>query len=225
MTPFPRQPAPAFWADKERRWQAVLPDRGRRDPLRQWRHEKVSLAARFHDTVREVSEPRACAYCDGSLTETSRETIDHFLPEHAFPELALSWDNLFPACDRCNSTYKGTRWSCRLVRPDTDPVEDLFDFDEQTGRLRPRAALGWPMRVNVRLTIRVFRLNEGARCRARQRVWRTMFLATENASISADYASDGPYRFVARKAAKAMAAIRAALEGKSGGEARKGAEP
>ncbi len=155
--------------------------------------------------VRAPSDPRACAYCDGSLTETSRETIDHFLPESTFPELALAWDNLFPACDRCNSTYKGARWSCRLVRPDTDPVEDLFDFDEQTGRLRPRARLVWAMRVNVRLTIRVFRLNEGARCRARQRVWQNMLRAAGDASIWEGYAREGPYRFVARKFAEAMA--------------------
>jgi hypothetical protein len=144
--------------------------------------------------------------------EQSRETIDHFLPRHrdAFPELALAWENLFPACDRCNSQYKKTRWSCRLVRPDTDPVEGYFDLDEATGQLHPVADLDWDTRVNVRLTICVFRLNDSHRCIGRLRVLnylRTVSRAYQGEADAkdgeevalAEFAAQGPYRFVARR--------------------------
>jgi len=131
--PFRRQPEPDFWSAKEAKWLALSPDWGDRDPLNDWHHEKRSLGTAFRALVRAPDEPRMCAYCDGSLTEQSRETLDHFLPRHAFPMLALSWHNLFPACDRCNSEYKRTRWSCRLVKPDADPVDTYFDLDEHTG--------------------------------------------------------------------------------------------
>ncbi len=201
MTPLRRQPEPAFWAEKESRWHALAPDWGDRDPLNDWRHQGRPLGSWFHELVREASEPRMCAYCDGSLREQARETIDHFLPEHEFRELALSWDNLFPACDRCNSTYKGKRWSCRLIRPDTEPVEELFEFDVESGRLRPRAHLDWSSRVNVRLTISVFGLNEPDRCSARKRAWKQIRNAWElhDEAMLADLETQGPYRFIARK--------------------------
>lgn len=208
MTPFRRQPEPPFWGDKERRWHALAPDWGARDPLNDWRYENRSLGAWFHELCREASEPRMCAYCDGSLTEQSRETIDHFLPEHEFRELALSWENLFPACDRCNSTYKKERWSCRLVKPDIDPVEELFDVDEQTGWLRPRAHLDWPTRVNVRLTIRVFRLNERHRCEGRRRVMREIRNAWKrDPTTLEERVAKGPYRFVAQRTLQGLGAL------------------
>lgn len=207
MTPFRRQAQPEFWSAKEEQWLALAPTFGDRDPLNDWRHQKRSLGHWFRALVRAPDEPRLCAYCDGSLTEQSRETIDHFLPQHEFPDLALSWWDLFPACDRCNSEYKRTRWSCRLVRPDTDPVETYFDLDEVTGRLRPSPRLDWPTRVNVRLTIRVFRLNDSHRCEGRRRVLREMHNAwkrdaktreRDEATVD-DRVARGPYRFVARR--------------------------
>ena len=104
-----------MWLEKEEAYLGQPPDRRKLDPINDWKHQKRSLGDWFHECVRPVGEPRMCAYCDGSLTEQSRETIDHFLPRHEFPELTLSWVNLFPACDRCNSKYKRSQWSCRLV--------------------------------------------------------------------------------------------------------------
>jgi uncharacterized protein (TIGR02646 family) len=212
VTPFARQPEPEFWAAKESQWRGLAPDFGKRDPLNDWSHQKRSLGAWFHARVRAPGEPRLCAYCDGSLTEQSRETIDHFLPRHVFPELALCWPNLFPACDRCNSEYKKTRWSCRIVRPDIDPVDTYFELDGETGWLRPAPHLDWPTRVNVRLTIHVFRLNDRHRCRARYRVLRDMRNAAKRDARSGERdrptlqerAEQGPYRFVARRFLDAM---------------------
>lgn len=207
MTPFERQPEPEFWAAKEAQWLALAPSFGDRDPLNRWVHDRRTLGAWFRELVRAPGEPRLCAYCDGSLTEQSRETLDHFLPRHEFPELTLSWWNLFPACDRCNSQYKKTRWSCRLVRPDTDPVDTYFDFDDETGWLRPNAELDWPTRVSVRLTIHVLRLNDSHRCRSRVRMVKDLCNAWKREALTGQHdrptvherAAQGPYRFVARR--------------------------
>lgn len=214
MTPFLRQPEPPFWNTKEEKWLTPAPARRERDPLNKWVHDKRTLGAWFRARVRAPDEPHMCAYCDGSLMEQSRETIDHFLPCNEFPELTLSWWNLFPACDRCNSTYKRTRWSCRLVRPDTDPVETYFDLDETSGWLRPRAGLDWATRVDVRLTIHVFRLNDSHRCAGRKRVLNEMRNAWKaDATTGArdrptlkERAALGPYRFVARRFLEAVPA-------------------
>lgn len=205
MIRFRRQPAPDFWAGKDAQWRERGPSFPKVDPLNAWKYEKRALSAWFHELVRALGEPRMCAYCDGSLKEQSRETIDHFLPEHAFPELTLAWENLYPACDRCNSTYKRERWSCQLVRPDIEPVESYFDFDEETGRLRPSLSLDWPTRVKVRLTIRIFRLNEEHRCKGRLRVLKEMRNAWKQDPVTLeDRAAHGPYRFVARRFLEAM---------------------
>jgi uncharacterized protein (TIGR02646 family) len=212
VTPFQRQPEPDFWATKERKWLALAPNFGDRDPLNDWSHQKRSLGAWFRALSRAPGEPRMCAYCDGSLLEQSRETIDHFLPQHEFPELSLSWHNLFPACDRCNSEYKKKRWSCRLARPDTDPVETYFDLDEQTGWLRPNLQLDWVTRVNVRLTIQVFRLNDSHRCAGRLRVLKEMQNAWKrdartrerDEATAEERAARGLYRFVARRFLEAV---------------------
>ena len=101
------------------------------------------------------------------------------------------------------------------MRPDTEPVEELFDIDELSGWLRPRANLDWTTRVNVRLTIRVFRLNERHRCEGRKRVMQEMrnawkrdptTLARDNSTLE-QRAAQGPYRFVARRYLQALRAL------------------
>lgn len=44
-----------------------------------------------------------CAYCECELNIESKDmTIDHFKPKSLYPNLVISWENLFPACLRCN---------------------------------------------------------------------------------------------------------------------------
>lgn len=205
MRRFDRQDPPAFWAGYVVRWLGLLsrPEAeapSAKDKLQQWQVASQKLAKWFHDTVRPAGEPSLCAYCDGTLKEQSPETIDHFVPEHRCPQAGLTWANLYPACSSCNSSYKRTRWSWHVVRPDLDPVDKWFDLDPESGALRvaPEFERQAGVRRRVNRTIKLFNLNEPTRCRAR----RTVIRNVSNALTSHDWAhvddmrQNGPYRFV-----------------------------
>lgn len=205
MRRFERQAEPGFWSEYELRWLHATTG-ATVDPLR-WQREKRTLAEWFHEVVRAGDEARGCAYCDGPLGLESPETIDHFLPQARCRQLALAWVNLYPACVQCNSTFKGARASCALARPDVDPVDAWFDFDEVTGRLEPAPELDRRTRARVRLTIRVFGLNTTARCKQRQGVLRDLEIAVRLGALDVVQmaATTGPYRFVTKKFLRAKA--------------------
>lgn len=94
MMPLRRAAPPGFWADAEKKWLARVDaaEIGERklplDPLR-WTREKKALALHFLASVRTDGGPQLCAYCDGTLGETSPATIDHFFPQDPFRRLVL----------------------------------------------------------------------------------------------------------------------------------------
>lgn len=218
MMPLVRQAAPGFWAAREQQLLAALHEAGARPRVLAWQHESRSLADWFHASVRDPAQPRLCAYCDGALGETSAETIDHFFPQQRYPELALCWENLYPACHYCNQIAKRSQGSCRLLRPDVDLQGEpalqaflrWFELDPESGRIREAPTATRKMRARVRLTLRVFQLNTPARCQARKMRWRDLLNALkagDEARIHEDVAQ-GPYRFVAEQ----LLAARPALE-------------
>jgi uncharacterized protein (TIGR02646 family) len=198
MNRLDRQPAPPFWAEKERQYLDVKKDAGK--ALREWTKENKSMATWFHECVRPQGESRNCAYCDAILGESSSETIDHFIPCYFDRTLGFAWTNLYPACQACNTEFKGTKWSCKLLRPDIDPVEDWIAFDPEDGRLYPAPEFDRKTRARVRLTIKVFGLNAFTRRQSRRKVWKSIWNAMK---VSDDemlqlYAREGPYRLVSR---------------------------
>ncbi len=198
MNRLDRQTAPPFWADKERQYLDRSIDAG--EALCKWTKDTKTIATWFHEGVRPIGDPANCAYCDGSLGETSSETIDHFIPCHFDRTFGLAWTNLYPACQACNTDFKGSKWSCKLLRPDVDPVEDWIAFDPDSGRLYPAPEFDRRTRARVRLTIAVFGLNDPIRCRSRRRVLKSIENATKTVdqeSLQA-YAKEGPYRLVSR---------------------------
>jgi uncharacterized protein (TIGR02646 family) len=199
MSPLERCAEPAFW--KERAARCREEGISGKYALHHWQHEKVRLAEWFHTLVRSGGRPKLCAYCDGELRVTSAETIDHFIPEVAAPGGAMEWENLYPACHECNVVRKRVRWSCKLIRPDRDPVLRCFDFDPEDGSVRPAPDVDAVARARVRMSIGVFGLNTADRREARYWTWRSLV----NAGRSGDLAfvrhciDEGPYRFIARR--------------------------
>lgn len=60
-----------------------------------------------------------CAYCECVLDiEAKDATIDHFAPKSANADKVVEWENLFPACLRCNRKKKDNE--DRIVNPCQD---------------------------------------------------------------------------------------------------------
>jgi uncharacterized protein (TIGR02646 family) len=143
----------------------------------------------------------------------SPSTIDHFIPESLCPSLGVFWQNLFPCCSLCNSTYKRVQWSEELLRPDTPDVERYFDFDPESGEMRPAPELTTAEeRRRAEVTIRILGLNQGQRPSSRRRRWQELSKMAwgERGQFSLaeiqENVRTGPYRQVAERllAAKLM---------------------
>jgi hypothetical protein len=86
-----------------------------------------------------------CPYCNKQYTHTIfdektrnkvlRPDLDHFIPKSKYPYLALSFYNLIPCCQICNSRFK---------------LNDSFTFE---GNLHPYTE-GWGEQVKFRLKIK-----------------------------------------------------------------------
>lgn len=200
MMSFPRQPEPSFWGGFERWWLYEAGPKAR--PLHDKRLDGKTPSDWFHELVRPTGAPRSCAYCDGLLRVETAETIDHLVPQSKCREMGLTWNNLYPACTICNSVEKGKRYSCWLLRPDVDPVEEWIEYDEQTGRLDPAPhVVDRVIRLRIRRTLRILGLNSTERREIRRKLFRmllTWWKTGENDSI-VEAVKEGPYRFVARK--------------------------
>ncbi len=211
MTPFPRQPEPSFWAEKERAWIEKAAVVSAAKALHGWLHEGRSLAWWFHRRVRPPREPELCAYCDGQLGATSPPSIDHHVPLAQDPSLGLRWLNLFPICTTCNSTYKRDAWSAGMIRPDTEWVVGWFSVTWR-GEIEPAAGLDAVTGERVRRTIAVLGLNAKERCLSRRRVLERALELIEGLGAPGSrqrlgrlkrlmkLLRGGPYRFVSRQA-------------------------
>jgi uncharacterized protein (TIGR02646 family) len=198
---FNRSAPPPFWRSKVLAWWTKLASRAHPAPqevLHRWGHQGQTLAHWFHQEVREEDEPPLCAYCDGRLGTESPATIDHFVPVSHAPHLALEWCNLFPACVVCNSTFKGPKLPWRVAIPDRDPVDQWFECDPETGKLRARPECSLVIRHKVRRTVLLFGLNAPERCQARMRIWKEIRNCdrTGDSDGIQSARTQGPYRFI-----------------------------
>lgn len=212
MNKFVRMPPRPEWLELEAQWREecrTLEQTAKTNHwarVSKWRRNNTPMAHMFHKTVRPVGEPRLCAYCDGPLMAQSPETIDHFMPQAVCCtlgrlELILKWDNLFPSCFTCNTSAKRDQWSPLLLKPDTDHVDDYFEFDLQSGEIRARRGLNENAAKRASETILTFGLNEFERPQARK------FLVDHCLTNARDLPNvdtirllfaSGPYRFVVR---------------------------
>lgn len=109
-----------------------------------------------------------CAFCDGYPFSMSKETIEHFRPKSRYPHLAYTWENLFLCCDACQSA-KLEYFSPLLLKPDEIgySFEDYFQCNFKTGELQPNPTKSWGNQLRALITIRLYNLNNKARCVAR----------------------------------------------------------
>lgn len=111
-----------------------------------------------------------CAFCDGGLGVTSRETVEHFRPKKTFPEQAYAWDNLFPCCDLCQST-KQERFDEALLKPDAEDYafHEYFTVNYHTGDIEASPRANPAAQERAKITIDLYGLNMPERKKARIR--------------------------------------------------------
>ena len=110
----------------------------------------------------EIKEPllessnKKCAYCECILQETdSYSQVEHFHPKSLYPEEVVIWENLLPACARCNAR-KGNHDTVNI--PIINPYKDLpkEHLSTQGLRLYPKTEMGT-------ITIKRLNLNDNDR--------------------------------------------------------------
>lgn len=95
MVPLKRAEIPSYLSDEKVR---ELTDKFKDTGESVWKRESI---------VRPLlsSSFGKCAYCECKLTEESKYMeVEHFLNKNDFPDLVVRWDNLLPACKRCNAS-------------------------------------------------------------------------------------------------------------------------
>lgn len=94
-----------------------------------------------------------CPYCGRMYTKTvisdskkkvTRPTFDHWFPQSKYPLLALSFYNLIPSCNICNSSLKGDReFTLKTHFHPYHKIDDLkftFSYDLETYQ-KPRVKI------------------------------------------------------------------------------------
>ena len=206
MMPMKRpQEAPRHLAENAARWSLDYASHKRADPAHKFRWPDVSLEGqrvplnRYLLAILLAATANHCAYCDGfPVGETSRETIDHFRPKglERFFHLAFDWENLFPACDKCQDEKKD-RFEEGLLKPDTTgyDFDAYFDFNAKTGELEPNRRARPEDQARAQLTIATFGLNSAARCASRRRHFERHY--RDVVALSREDLDDLPYRYLA----------------------------
>lgn len=128
----------------------------------------IRLTQKFKDTgdsvwhIEELKEAllnssfKKCAFCECSIVEESKYIeVEHFKYKDKYPDDVLKWENLLPACRRCN----GTKLKHDVeLEPIVNPFEDnpAAHFSLRNYRLKPKTDKG-------RESIEVLDLNNSSR--------------------------------------------------------------
>lgn len=104
-------------------WKEELTELYKKDKEKDvWNSPKIKKTLK--EALLEMSHGK-CSYCECALGIESKDvTIDHFLPKKSHEGLVVEWENLFPACLRCNRKKNDNE--DRLVNPCMDKPADYI---------------------------------------------------------------------------------------------------
>lgn len=70
--------------------------------------EKESLLSHYrHKDIQEALSKSSfckCAFCESKVDVSGYMEVEHLAPKSIYPQLAFNWDNLLPACRKCNAS-------------------------------------------------------------------------------------------------------------------------
>lgn len=103
------------------------------DPRDHWNDREQGVAP-VPKALRGMSNER-CAWCERALDDNFK--VEHYLPRKYFPWLAFQWENLLPACGRCNAAKHTWCPAPLKARPLIDPAL----VDQREGEVYDPAAV------------------------------------------------------------------------------------
>jgi uncharacterized protein (TIGR02646 family) len=111
-----------------------------------------------------------CAYCECNPTEGGYIEIDHFKPKSLYHENVFDWDNLLPACGRCNrAKLDHDTVKEEIVNPYKLDPEEIFYFDGEL--IQAKQGVNFDMGLK---TINVCKLNRATLTKPRLVVYREL---------------------------------------------------
>ena len=102
-----------------------------------------------------------CVFCEGLLDAQAHLEVEHYLAKTVEIDLTFEWNNLFPACAKCNGAKRDADHKGSLLKPDDDDPEDYFVV-HPNGELELRPGLTPKQRHRAEETIRICDLQRGA---------------------------------------------------------------
>lgn len=136
MIKIQKQPPPQVLIDYKDMWtqqllEAVklygefskIPDAEKNKLLSHYRHQDIRSA------LAESSHYK-CAFCECKPGESGNIEVEHFEPKSIYPDQAFDWDNLLPACRKCNEakTDHDTRIA-PIINPAKEDPETLLTYN------------------------------------------------------------------------------------------------
>lgn len=161
MIKLQRQPKPGVITSNENHWVADLkkaislyggyakiPKELKDSLISHYKHDDIK-ASLFNSSFQK------CAFCETKPAESGNIEVEHYAPKSKYPALTFNWENLLPACRKCNGSKDDHDALMEpIVNPyDVDP-EDVFYYQDIkiSAKDNQHKALG-------ELTIRVCGLN------------------------------------------------------------------
>lgn len=101
---------------------SAIPDKVKDSLLVHYRHKDIQNA------LSESSHGK-CAFCECKPGESGNIEVEHFQPKSLYPSLAFSWDNLLPACRKCNEAkLNQDTLAFPIINPAVEDPETLLTY-------------------------------------------------------------------------------------------------
>lgn len=86
-----------------------------------------------HSEIKEAlieSSSGKCAFCECVPSEGGNVEVEHFKPKSKYPNFTFEWENLLPACRRCNGSKDDHDTDLEpIVNPYIQNPSDFFFYD------------------------------------------------------------------------------------------------
>lgn len=126
--------APLILINNQQKWTNILlalvkkygsyeeiPAKIKESAIKYYRHKDIKNAL-FPTSYRK------CAFCEVFPEDSGHIEVEHFNPKSIYPEETFQWDNLLPACRKCNGSKDDhDTKSIPIVNPYLDNPDDFFD--------------------------------------------------------------------------------------------------